>query len=262
MNKMTASIVPITRVLGALMFSVLLHHSVARAADETPKKLPPAKEVIAKFVKAIGGKEAVLKQSSTHSLGKMEMPAQGLSGTLDSYAAKPNKVLVTMDITGIGKSMQGFDGKVGWSIDPAQGPMVLKDKALEQAKAEADFYAPLHDESSYTSMETVEATKFEGKDCYKLKLVRKNGHETIEFYDVKTALLNGTISTQESPMGSIPVTSVMGEYKDFGGVKSPTKISLKFGPAEIVLTITSVEINKVADSAFELPAPIKALVKP
>ena len=111
-------------------------------------------------------------------------------------------------------------------------------------------------------METVEATKFEGKDCYKLKLVRKNGHETIEFYDVKTALLNGTMSTQDSALGALPVTSIVGEYKEFGGVKMPTKISQKIGPAEQVMTINSVENNKVADSEFELPEAIKALVKP
>ena len=261
MNKMPSSIIPSARLLGAFALSVLLLAPAVRAADETAKKLPPAKEVLAKYVKAIGGREAILKQSSMQAIGKFEMPAQGVSGALEILASKPNKLLVKIDITGLGKTMQGFDGKVGWMIDPAQGPMLLKDKMLDQISAESDFYGTLHDEKNYTSMETVETTKFEGKDCHKLKLVRKNGHETIEFYD-KTSLLNGTMSTQESALGALPVTSIIGEYKEFGGVKMPTKIHLKMGPMEQVMTITSVVNNKVADAEFELPAPIKALVKP
>ena len=111
-------------------------------------------------------------------------------------------------------------------------------------------------------METVEVTNFEGKYCYKLKLVRKNGHETIEFYDVKTALLNGSMSTQDSALGALPVTSIVSEYREFGNVKMPTRIQQKIGPAEQVMVITSVENNKVADAEFVLPAPIKALVNP
>ena len=262
MKYIPSPTIPFARLPGAFVLSVLLLVPAARAADEPAKKLPPAKEVIARFIKAIGGREAILKQSSVHATGTFGMPAQGLSGAMEVFAAKPNKLLVKIDITGFGKVSQGFDGKVGWTIDPAQGPMLLKDKMLEQLSIESDFFGTLHDEKNFTSMETVEATQFEGKDCYKLKLVRKSGQETIEFYDVKTALLSGSMSTQESPLGTLPVTNIVGEYKTFGSVKMPTKMSQKIGPAEQVLTIASVENDKVADSEFELPAPIKALVKP
>jgi zinc protease len=262
MNRTLPLTTPLTRLLAALTLSALLHQTAARAADEPARKLPPAKEIIAKYVKAIGGREAILKQTSTHATGKFEMPAQGLSGTLEVFAAQPNKLLVKIDIAGFGKVSQGFDGKVGWTMDPAQGPMVLKDKMLEQITAESDFYSPLHEEKNYTSMETLELTKFEGKDSYKLKLVRKNGRETSEFYDVKTGLLNGTLSTQDTALGALPVTSIVGEYREFGGVKMPAKVTQKIGPAVQVLTITASENNQVADAEFELPAPIKTLVNP
>lgn len=262
MNKPFPRIPSLARLLGALTLTAWLSTSAAPAADEPAKKLPSAKEVIARYIKVIGGRDAVLKQTSMHAIGKFEMPAQGVSGSLEIFATRPDKVLVKIDITGFGKVLQGFDGKVGWTIDPAQGPMVLKDKQLEQIRTESDFYNTLHEEKNYTSMETVEVTKFEGKDCYKLKLVRKNGHETIEFYDLKTALLNGSMSTQESVLGAQPVTSIVSEYREFGNVKMPTRIQQKIGPAEQVMTITSVENNKVADSEFALPAPIKALLNP
>lgn len=262
MNTPSSPLRPLARLLGALTLSALLGNSTGWAVDEPAKKLPAAKEVIAKYIKAIGGRDAILKQTSMKAIGKFEMPAQGVSGSLEIFAAKPDKVLVKIDITGFGKVLQGFDGKVGWTIDPAQGPMVLKDKMLEQIRSESDFYNTLHEEKNYASMETVEVTKFEGKDCYKLKLVRKNGHETIEFYDVKTALLNGSMSTQDSALGALPVTSIVSEYREFGNVKMPTRIQQKIGPAEQVMVITSIENNKVADAEFVLPAPIKALVNP
>src|ERR1051325_3968318 len=68
----------------------------AQAADEKPKeneKLPSAKEVLEKYTKAIGGKEAFSKHNSQHVLGKVEMPAQNMSGKMEVFAARPNKLM-------------------------------------------------------------------------------------------------------------------------------------------------------------------------
>ncbi len=258
----------VSSLLALMACLALPANLIVRAADETPAakpaaavKLPPAKEIIDKFVKAMGGREAVMKQTSHHSTGKFEMAAQAISGPLDVYAAKPDKLLVKVKITGLGEILEGFDGKVGWSINPAEGPMLKKDKILEQMREQADFYGSLHDEKDYTSMETVASGPFEGKACYQLKLVRKSGQETTEYFDRQTGLLVANVTTQQTPLGAIPVTSVLSDYKEFDGVKVPTRISQKIAGMQQVMTIDTVEINKVPDSVFDLPEPIKALVK-
>jgi hypothetical protein len=54
----------------------------------------------------------------------------------------------------------------------------------------------------------------------------------------------------------------MKDYKDFGGVKMPTKRVQKLPMAEVNMEITAVEFDKVDPTTFALPDAVKALVKP
>ena len=235
--------------------------SPAAAQVAPAAKLPPAKEVIANFVKVIGGKEAFSKIKSQHATGKFEMAAQGLTGDLEISAARPDKMFVKVNLPGLGDILEGFDGKVAWTVNPATGPMVLDGKQLEEKREQADFDSVLHDEKDFQSMETIEVTQFEGKECYKLKLIKKSGREVTEYYDTKSGLLSGFVATQESPVGPLTVTAALSEYKKFGDVLFVTKVTQKIGPIEQVMNLSSMEFNKVKDSAFELPEQIKALNK-
>jgi hypothetical protein len=223
--------------------------------------LPPAKEIIAKFVKQIGGKEAFDKITSQHSKGKFQMEGQGITGDLEVFAKRPDKLVIRITLPGIGEMAQGFDGKVGWSLDPITGPMVLDGKMLDQRREEARFDSALHDESEYRSMETVGRAQFEGKDCYQLKLTRKSGQEVTEYYDMQSGLLVGSAETQETPLGSIKATGILSDYKKFGDALFATKLTQKLGPLAQVMTFSSMDFNQVDDSVFALPDPIKTLNK-
>jgi len=255
----------LTITLGlSLLASPVAFLQAADAPKEESKssvKLPSAKEIIDRFVKECGGKEAMLKHKSYHSMGKLEMFGQGISGDLEIFAAAPNRFLVKTKIEGFGDITQGFDGKVGWSMDPAQGPMLLKGKMLDQIKEQAEFYGTLHNEDQYKSMEVIGIEKYESVDCYKMKLIWKSGQESHEFFDVKTGLMIGMMATHATPMGEIPVTTTLTDYKEFEGVKMPTKIAQKLATFQQVMNLRNVEANSVPDSVFDLPDPIKALVK-
>ena len=54
----------------------------------------------------------------------------------------------------------------------------------------------------------------------------------------------------------------MSDYKDFGGVKMPTKRVQKLPMGDVEMDITAVEFDKVDPSIYALPDAVKALVKP
>lgn len=233
----------------------------AQPASQVAEKLPEAKEIIDRFVKAIGGKAAFDQIKSQHGKGRFMMAAQGLAGDLEVFASRPNQVLVKIELMGLGTMMQGYDGTVAWSLNPVTGPMLLEGKQLEQMREQADFDSVLHQPEDFKSMETVEKTEFAGKPCYKLKMVRKSGNEVMEYYGVETGLLAGSEMTQDSPVGPLAVTNQMDNYQKYGGVLFATKIKQTVGPIEQVMTIEKFEVNSVDPAVFELPAEIKALVK-
>lgn len=224
-------------------------------------KLPEAKEILAKFVKAMGGEAAFAKVKSQHAKGSFQMEAQGLDGDLEVFSARPNKLLVEITIPGIGKMLQGYDGKTGWNLSAATGPILIDGKQLVQMREQADFESALHKPELYKTMETLEETTFEGRTAYKLKLVRTSGTEVTEFYDKQTGLLIGSTLSQETVLGPMTVTNTIGEYKKFGDLMFPTKITQKVGPIEQTMILKSYEFNTVEPSKFDLPEEIKALSK-
>ena len=235
------------------------------AADEKPassqKNLPSAKEILERFGKTVGGEEAFLKHTSQHAKGTVEMPAQKLKGTMEVFAARPNKLLLKVSLPGLGETATGFDGKVAWASNPLLGPMLLDGKSRDQIATQADFDHALHDPDHYKSMEVLGIKQFNGEECYELKLVHRTGFESTEYFSVKTGLQRGFTAAQESPLGPITSTSLVTDYKNFGDLFMPSRISQKSMGVETIMTIQEMEYDKVEASAFDLPPEVKALAE-
>jgi hypothetical protein len=252
-----------TRCLAA--FALLSWAASAADAPPTPPsktaKLPAAADVIAKSLKALGGRDVILKHTSTYLKGTWAMPSQSVNGEFEMFQAKPNRRAMRMKLGTMGEIVNAYDGKVGWVVSPFAPPTLLEGKMLDQAREDADFYSVLHDPASYQSMETVARTQFDNRDCYELKVVSKSGRETREFYDAKTGLLAGARVTQESPQGSSEAVLTMQEYQKFGDLQQVSKLKIQSDQGDVNITITSVDYDTVSDSQFEAPAEIKALLK-
>jgi hypothetical protein len=228
---------------------------------QAPSDLPAGRAVIDRFVDAIGGAETLRKVRSQRAVGTFEVPGPGITGQIEVLSAAPNLMRQRLVVPGLGTVESGYDGTVGWLDDPTIGPMVLDGKALAQMKVDADFYAALHREDVYQTVETVERTTFEGTDAYKLRLVTTAGDEQFEYFSVETGLLVGGQSVRALPMGEFPTTTVLTEYKTFGGLRLATRWVQRSMGVEQTITITNVEFDGVDPAIFALPARIKALVR-
>jgi len=233
----------------------------AQGAKAPTASLPSARSIIDRHIEAVGGRKAILAHTSSHATGTMTVAGAGITGVLDVYSAKPDKSLVKINLGGIGDVFEGFNGIHAWSVSPITGPMLTQGRELAEKKFDADFYSDLHEEGRYASMKTVDKTTFEERPCYKVSLVRKDGGEDVELYDVETGLKAGAMVTRESQMGPMTVTQVHSDYRKFGGLLMATAMKQTAMGVEQVLKITSIEFDNVAPSMFEPPAQIKALIK-
>ncbi|MEO6212763.1 MAG: hypothetical protein ABIP65_03955 [Vicinamibacterales bacterium] len=223
--------------------------------------LPAAQVILDRHVEATGGRKALAARTSVRTVGSVSIPANGMTGTIEVFAARPNRMLVKTTIAGIGEISEGFDGTHSWSMSPMTGPMLATGEELVQKSFDADFDGALNVTSRYQSIKTLEKTTFDGRPCYKLSLIRKDGGEDIEFYDVATGLKAGSIVSRKSPMGTVTATSTLTDYKKFGEILQPTVLKQSMTGVEIVTTFSAIEYDKVDPATFDLPAPIKALVK-
>jgi hypothetical protein len=230
-------------------------------APATAPQLPSGSSILERYVAAIGGRDALLSHRSVHASGTLSMPAAGLTGTLDIYGATPNRTLLKVAFPGVGDVFEGFDGTHAWTMSAMSGPMLLEGKALEEKRFDSEFNSELRADSRYQSVTTLEETDFEGRRCYKVRLVRKTGGEDIEFYDVATGLRAGRIGTRETLLGPVTTTMVETDYKKFGNLVQPTTLRTQGGGVVQVIRIAWTEYDRVPASIFELPPAIMALLR-
>ena len=226
-----------------------------------PAALPGAQAIIDRHIEASGGRKALEAHSSVAIKGAVSIPANGMTGQIEVYAARPNKTLAKTTLAGIGEIQEGFDGTTAWSTSPMTGPMIATGEELAQKAFDSNFDRALGIAHMYESMKTAEKTTFEGRPVYRVELTKKGGGTDIEFYDVDTGLKAGSIVERKNPMGTISATTAVSEYKKFGDTLQPTVMKQTVSGVQIITTFTSIEYDKVAPTVFELPAAIKALIK-
>lgn len=229
------------------------------AADK--KHDEKALKVIDTYIEKIGGKEMLLGIQSMHTVGTMSIPMAGMTGQMQIFVSEPGKISIIMELPGFGRSESGYDGEYGWSSDPMSGPRLMTEEEVSDLKNQADPSAIVNYRENYTTIEHQGEVEFDGKKAAKIRLVREGGRESFEYYSTDTGLMVGTEGLQASPMGEIKITSVLSDYKEFGGMKMPTKTTTSMGPQQMIMTISKVELNKVEDSAFKRPAAVEALVE-
>jgi len=227
-------------------------------------KVPEAKDIIALYVKALGGETAIRSHTSRMMKGEMELPAMGgdpMVASMVIYSAAPNKMLAEIEVPDFGQVRQGYDGKVAWSIDPMSGPVILPEEQIEQMKEQTDFYGEIDFDKRFKSMESLDERDFDGVRCYALKMIDLEDGESTYLFEVESGLLRGTKQTEETQMGPMEMTNINKEYKEFGGVKFPVHTEIEMMGMARIMRFSVIELDGVAAEVFALPDEVQALVK-
>lgn len=241
--------------------AVLVAAPAPLAARQAPSVTTEARAIIDRHLGAIGGAKSFEGITSMRAAGTLAMPAQGITGTVEISAARPNKTLLKATIDGIGTLESGFDGVNGWTIDPIMGPSLLTGKQLDQAKFDSVFESTFLDASRYTSLTAAGIETFDGRKAHRLNAVNALGDKSAEYFDVETGLHAGSLSTRETAMGPVEVTSIMRDYRKAGTTLQPHQLVQKMMGVEQVLTFDRIEFNAVGADAFAMPPAVKALIR-
>jgi carboxyl-terminal processing protease len=244
--------------LWAALLTVSGAHALVSASDQG---LPTGESLVAKHVAAIGGAEAIRALTSMRATGITELPAQNVKGTFEILSGRPARSVLRLELGGIGKAETGFNGTVGWSIDPMMGPSLVTGRQLQEMRNEAHFDAVSHPPELVKSMSTTARVEFDGRPAYKMHVVFLSGQERDEFYDVERGFLLGIEGESQTPMGVLPVKVMLRDYKPFGALTHPGRLVQSAMGIEQHFVFEHYEYNTIKPEAFEPPAIIKALIK-
>ncbi|MFN3488431.1 MAG: hypothetical protein ACK4YV_04830 [Emticicia sp.] len=228
----------ISIVLAALFVSTV---SFAQTADE----------VIANYVKAVGGSDAIAKIKDLSMTMTGEVQGQSMEVLIQKKPS--NKFLQTVSIVGMGEMMKQVCDGTKAQIGGMQGSQEITEADKVKAIAMQSNIVP---EANYAAIGAkltyIGKEKVGDVETHKLEVVVGEAKMT-EYYDVTSGLKVRQSITNESPMGTQTIISDYSDYKEVSGVKFAHKLSQDVGMAQFALTATKIEANtNLADALFEI----------
>ncbi|MDX2153658.1 MAG: DUF620 domain-containing protein [Bryobacteraceae bacterium] len=241
------------------MLGLILAAATAAAAD-----LPKAETVLDRFVEVTGGKAAYEAAKTQYMRGSIEFVGAGITGTVTTWlASSPNRSRIEMELAGMGKIDSGSSGETAWQNSAMQGPRLLTGNEAKQALRSARMNAPLAWREIYSAAVTEAEEEIDGKPCYRLALEPKDeGKAEKAWYEKESGLLRKSAMTVSTPMGDVPLETMVSDYREIGGgLKAPFSMTQKAGPQTIKTTIAEMKHNpEVPAAIFDPPAEIQKLL--
>ncbi len=237
---------------------LVISGTMVSASDQD---LPTSASLVAKYIAAIGGTDAIRAISSMRARGVTELPAQNLKGTFEVLSARPAKSILRMELGGIGKAETGYNGTVGWMLDPMVGPSLATGRQLEEMRNESHFDAVLHPPDLVKSMTTTARVEFDGRPAFKAHVVFVSGQQRDEFFDAERGFLLGIEGESQTPMGVVPVKVMLRDYKPFGALTHPGRLVQSAMGVEQHFVFDTYEYNTLKPDEFDPPQIIKAIIK-
>lgn len=218
---------------------------------KTTAKPKSADQMVREATEARGGRAAALKVRSFHATGVADILWDN-PGPLEIFAARPDKLRITVNMKTLGAYETGFDGRNAWQVVTNQSRL-LKDELRAQMRDEAEFFAWFIDPQEYAPLSKATPTWFNDKECYAIKLKKKSGKELTCYFEATTSLLTGLVESPPTPTGPTWRKMTFDNYRSIDGFQFPTHLTVQGESEDYKLTLHSITINQVPASAFALP---------
>jgi photosynthetic reaction center cytochrome c subunit len=216
--------------------------------------LPTADQILAKYVQAVGGEQAIRKVTSRVITATRDVPT-GPGGTIampaqaELYQKSPN-LLVNVVHTATATTSDGFDGSTAWAqnamgvVADAPGP------DQDRTKRGANLYESADLKKEYARMVVRGVESVNGRSAYLLVGFPANDSPEWLYFDAITGLLVRKRTVLQSPLGEMPFEADYDDYRDTGsGVKIPFWIrTIPATPRSAFASRSSIRIQKVQDN--------------
>lgn len=195
-----------------------------------------AEEIIAGYVKAVGGEEAIRRNTTWRltakvDAGGMELPV--------FFLKAPNKMKVFVTFQGITFVQQAFDGTTAWKTNQmtmkAEKSTTEETANLAQDLMEEPDVMITYKSLGYT-VEKLADESIEGTSCYAIKMTKKPktaDGQTVDnvvtyFIDKSSSSLLMTRSvSQEGPTKGTVVETLFSDYQEAGGIYIPFSMTIR-----------------------------------
>jgi len=225
---------------------------VQKDDDASRSNLPTADQILDKYLKAVGGAEALLKIRTRVQKGSIDV--LGKQNAIEVYSEAPDKRVSISHPNG-GSSVTGYNGQVGWLTIPG-GVHRMTAPERESANLDAQMYLAARVQKMYKEFHVHAGEEINGRATYLVSAEATDGHPEIQMYlDQQTGLLLRLVRYTQTPLGKNPAQVDYRDYRDTDGVKIPYEWTLARPNGAFTIHIDQVQQNGPIDpKLFEPPS--------
>lgn len=222
-------------------------------AETSLKPIPDginAEKVMKSYIEAIGGEKALSKVKSLKTV--MNATMSGMSFTLTSINAMPNKFLSKMAMGEQVMQKRVYNGSVGQSMNMREGKRMMTEDELQSMKTESLPFPELAflGEGYQMTLKGIDSKYKE--DAYVIDIEKPDGKTQTNYYSTATGLKVASEQIEESQGQDFMLIQVFSDYKEVKKVKFPYSIDHSEGPMSLDISISEIKVNeKYDDSIFE-----------
>lgn len=185
---------------------------------------------------------------------KMNASIQGQTINVTRYNKAPNKFAMAMTMGPMVIQKQSFDGVKG-KVSGMQGNKDVEGDELEDLKANSVMFNDVNYAATGSKFTLLGVEPIDGKDAYKIEVIKKNGDKETEWYGVSSNMQVKAMQVKdagEEAGGTMTIVSIFSEYKVVNGINYAHKIKQTFGPQILDMEVVSIEQNtKLGNDIFE-----------
>jgi photosynthetic reaction center cytochrome c subunit len=236
------------------------------APEPAAPMLPSVDEVLDRYVRALGGEQALRRVTSRVITGKQDFPtgAGGLipvASDVEIYQKAPN-LIVNVHRTAMFTVADGFDGVSAWTQTTAGAVNTLPNPDQQRTRRRASMYEPLEFKGNYTRMDVAGLEDVGARHAYVVVAVPEGDTAERLYFDTETGLLLRRAVHLNTAAGPSPYQVDFEDYRDSGGVKVPFVVRMTPATQRSEIgTRSTIRVERVRnnvdipDDRFTRPAP-------
>jgi hypothetical protein len=223
----------------------------APAEDNAAIDAPPAEQIIAKYLDAIGGAAALAKAITREERGTIIISGRTLP--IEIITKIGNKRLTVIHLPN-GDSITAYEGASGWTAAPNRPVFEIPQVEVVSSQAELDLQLPLHMKQLFEEIKNSARERVGDRETYVIAALN-SGEIVAKFYfDKDAGYLLRLLRYTKSPLGRNPTQIDYADYRTQGALKIPFQLTIARPNSRLIV--------KIEEAKFNVPADDKKFARP
>lgn len=222
--------------------------------------MPPATQILDKYIQAVGGAQKVAGLKSFIASGtSLGYEGLGGGGSFQILAKAPDKRAVIIDFKEHperGNNTRVFNGTTGWIVSPRGlfAEYQVTGAELDGQRLDAMLAFPGEIKTALMNWRIGVPDTVNGKDVNVLQGRGPRGLMATLYFDRETNLLVRVVRYSLTPIGRDPTQMDFSDYREVSGIKFPFQYTFSWLDGKDSFKLSDVKVNApIDDSKFDKP---------